>query len=152
MTEINHKVSKEASSIFWRIANNTFHRMYVSKGDRGRKIPQFQALREKIYKEEIPTVKMEVAFKSKDDGEVTILEDVSSIPVSMFPPSGYRRLYEIASVDVSIPSEPELVRKYTFLKKIKKIESFKKKRNTFLPCKHIIFLYYLFLLTQYIIG
>lgn len=102
MTEINHKVSKEASSRFWRIANDMFHRMYVMKGDRGKKIPQFQSLRDKMYMEDIPVVKMEVAFQSKEDGEVTILEEVISIPISKFPPSGYNRLYEIASVDVSI--------------------------------------------------
>ena len=99
--EINHKVSKEASSNFWRIANNMFHRLYVAKGNVGRKIPQFQTLRDRMYQHSVPPVKMEVGFKSKENGEITVVEDATSIPSSRFPRSSFIRLYEIASVDVS---------------------------------------------------
>ena len=79
-----------------------FHPLYVAKGNGGRKIPQFQQLRERMKKDKVPEVKMEVGFKSKDDdGEITIIKDVTSIPVSRFPPSHFNRIYEIASVDVS---------------------------------------------------
>ena len=44
---------------------------------------------------------MEIGYESKDDGEVTVVKDATSTPISRFPPSTYRRLYEIASVDVS---------------------------------------------------
>ena len=100
--EIFHKVSHEASSSFWRVANEMFHPLYVAKGNGGRKIPQFQQLRERMKKDKVPKVNMEVGFQSKDDGgEITILKDVTSIPVSRFPPSRFNRIYEIAFVDVS---------------------------------------------------
>ena len=99
--EIDHRVSKEASNEFWRLSNSMFHRMYLARGDRGRKIPQISHLREKLYKDYVPPVNMDVGFKSKESGEVTVLKDVTSIPVSRFPTSQYQRLYEIASVEVS---------------------------------------------------
>ena len=100
--EIHHKVSKEASNYFWRIANERFHELYVAKGNRSRKIPQFSHLREQLYHKKVPRVNMEIGYKAKEDGEVTVVKDATSTPVSKFPPCTYRRLYEIASVDVSM--------------------------------------------------
>ena len=54
-----------------------------------------------MYQDDVPEVRMEVAFQSKDDGNITVV-DCTSTPISKFPPSNYNRLYEIASVDVSI--------------------------------------------------
>ena len=99
--EINHRVSKEASNLLWDLANTKFHPMYVSKGEGSRKIPQISHLREKLYKTKVPPVRMEIGYQDKDNGEVTVLKDVRSSPVSRFPPSMYKRLYEVASVDVS---------------------------------------------------
>ena len=78
-----------------------FHPMYVSKGEGGRKIPQISHLREKLSDTKVPPVWMEIGYQNKDDGEVTVVKDVESCPVSRFPPSTYKRLYEVASVDVS---------------------------------------------------
>ena len=50
----------------------------------------------------VPPIHMEIGFQSKQDGEIVVLEDVQSSPVSQYPPCTYKRLYEIASVDVSI--------------------------------------------------
>ena len=100
LIEINHAVSKEGSNLFWELANNLFHRLYVAKGDGGRKIPQFSQLRNNLYDNMTPTVHMKIAYQSKESGEVTEVDDVTSIPVSRFPPSTYKRLYEIASVNV----------------------------------------------------
>ena len=94
-------MSKEASNEFWRIGNKFFHEMYVAKGDVGRKIPQFSHLREQLYENEVPPVSLTIAYQSKEDGNVTVVENVTSAPVSRFPPSNYRRLYEIGSVKVS---------------------------------------------------
>lgn len=77
-----------------------FHRLYVAKGDGGRKIPQFEQLRNKLYQDRTPTVNMEIGYQSKDNGEITIVKDATSTPVSQFPPCSYKRLYEIGSVDV----------------------------------------------------
>ena len=100
LVEIDHRVSKAASDAFWRLANDSIHEMYVAKG-RGRKIPQMPHLRAQLYDDNTPRVNMDVAYESKDTGEITILKDVDQIPVSRFPPSHYRKLFEIASVDVS---------------------------------------------------
>ena len=102
LTEVSHHVSKEASNSMWKIANDLFHRMYTAKANEGRKIPQFCHLRRKLYEDKVPKIKMEFAYQSKDDGSVTVVEDVSTTPLARFPPSTHRKLYEIASVDVSI--------------------------------------------------
>ena len=78
-----------------------FHQMYVAKGNRGRKIPQLSHLRQKMYDDRIPPVKMDVGFQEKGSGDITVLKGVSHIPVSRFPTNQYRRLYEIGYVDVS---------------------------------------------------
>ena len=106
LVEIEHRVSKKASNEFWRLSNTMFHQMYIAKGNRGRSIPQISHLREKLYKDYVPPVHMDVGYESKDNGDVTVLKDISSIPVSKFPPSQFRKLYEIAYVDVSIPGAP----------------------------------------------
>ena len=101
VTEISHRVSKTASNQFWSLANEMFHDMYEAKGNHGRKIPQFDQLRKKLYASNVPEIKLEIGYESKLNGEVTVVE-AHSTPVSAFPPSTHRRLYEIASVDVSI--------------------------------------------------
>ena len=103
LIEIEHRVSKKASNEFWRLSNTMFHQMYIAKGNRGRNIPQISHLREKLYKDYVPPVHMDLGYQPKYTGDVTVLNDVSSIPVSKFPPSQYRKSYEIAYVDVSIP-------------------------------------------------
>ena len=100
MIEINHKVSKEATNLFWKLGKTMFHALHEAR--RNRKIPQFPHLREKLYKTKVPPVKMEIGYQSKEDGQLTVLKDVVSVPVSQYPPSSFKRLYEIASVDVSI--------------------------------------------------
>lgn len=103
-TESNHRVSKEASNAFWRIATEYFEKLYDAKRDERitKKTPQFSSIRKKLYIENLPKIKMQLAYQHKTTEELTIVEDVESTPVSRFPPSQYRRLYEIASVDVSI--------------------------------------------------
>ena len=103
LTEIGHRVSKEASNSYWRIANNFFHRLHVARGDRGRKVPQFSQIRNKMYNRNVPKVNLKIGYEAKDSGEITVV-DVTSDPVSRFPRSSYKRLYEIASVDVSMIS------------------------------------------------
>ena len=100
--EIHHKVSKEASNHFWRIANDKFHELYLAKGTIRRKVPQFSHLRDRLQQRKVPRVNMELGYESKDDGQVSVVKDATITPVSMFPPCSYKQLYEIASVDVSI--------------------------------------------------
>ena len=63
-------------------------------------MPQFGHLRDNLYKKKVPRVDMEIGYQSKEDGEISVVNGTSN-PVSRYPPSTYRRLYEIASVDVS---------------------------------------------------
>lgn len=103
LTEINHKLSKESANELWRIANQYFAQMYKLKEEQGitKNIPTFNHLRKKLYENNTPKVKMEIAYECKETGDITIMEDLEKTPVSRFPPNTHRRLYEIASVDVS---------------------------------------------------
>ena len=102
LTEISHHISKEASNSLWDIANAKFHELYVAKGNISRKIPKFGHLRKKLYIDNVPKIKMEFAYECKETGEITIIEEAETTPLSRFPRSTHRRLYEIASVDVSL--------------------------------------------------
>ena len=115
MIEVNHRVSHEASDLLWRLANEAFHDLYVAKGDSGRKIPQFPHLRNKLY-EVTPKVRMEIGYQHKEDGNISIVKDVTKIPVSRHPPCTYKRLYEIASVDVSYNIKYKIsLKKFNFM-------------------------------------
>ena len=107
--EIDHRMSKKGSEILWKLANEHFYEIYRVKKEQGikRKIPQFQQIRRQLTKKNTPKVKLEIAYKCKDTGEITIMENLESTPVSRFPPSTHERLYEIASVDVSLYDEKE---------------------------------------------
>ena len=60
-----------------------------------------QQLRNEIHDEETPPVKMEIGYQCKESGEIQVVKDVESAPVSRFPASTHRRVYEIAYVNVS---------------------------------------------------
>ena len=99
--EIHHRVSKEGSNALWKLSNDMFHEMYVAKGDQGRKIPQMPHLRRKTYKTLLPPIKLKFGYQCKEDGVITVVDDVEQAPVSRFPPSTHRRLFEIAYVEVT---------------------------------------------------
>ena len=98
LAEVDHHISKEGSNALWKIGNDLFHQLHLSRG--GRKVPQFPIIREKLYERRVPKVHLELGYQSKQDGEITVVKDATSAPVSRFPRSSYKRLYEIASVDV----------------------------------------------------
>lgn len=56
-------------------------------------------LRRKLYAAELPPVHLQIAYESKEDGEITVV-DAESTPISRFPPSTHRRIYDIAYVKV----------------------------------------------------
>lgn len=97
--ESHHKISKVASNELWRIADKFFHQLYLAKGNRGKRVPQLAHLRRKLNADKLPPVHLKIAYQSKESGEVTVV-DSESTPISRFPPSTYRRLYEIAFVKV----------------------------------------------------
>ena len=54
LIEVSHRVSKEASSQYWKLANQMFHHLYNTKGNIRRKIPQLPHLRRKVYNDNVP--------------------------------------------------------------------------------------------------
>lgn len=104
LTEIEHHVSKAASSSFWKVADKYFHSLYGAKEREGisRKVPQFMQERKKIHDKNVPKISMEVAYQHKHTGEISVVENVQSIPASRYPPNLYTKIYEVASVEVNI--------------------------------------------------
>ena len=98
--EIKHRISKVASNLLWRLANDCFHQLYLAKGNRGKRIPQMAHLRRRLYSDKVPPVRLQFVYESKEDGTLTIVDNAACTPISRFPPSTYRKVYEIASVKV----------------------------------------------------
>ena len=61
-------------------------------------LPGFEHLRRKIYKEKLPDIQIETAFKNRNAGEVEV---VSGTLVKEKPRKTHEKLYEIDSVQVS---------------------------------------------------
>ena len=103
LTEIGHEVSKVCSDKFWAIAMKGMHLLYVSKERQKikRKVPQFTQIRKKMYDDHSPKVEMQVAFKEKTTGNITVVND-SKTPLGNYPATQFKKIYEIASVDVII--------------------------------------------------
>ena len=102
LCEISHRVSKTASNKLWDIANKYFFELYSVKTNQGisKKIPKMQQLRNKAYQQFVPPVKMDIGYQCKDTGEIKVVKDVETTPVSKYPPSTHRRIFEIAYVEV----------------------------------------------------
>ena len=101
-TEVDHHVSKAASNSFWKVADKCFHKLYEAKEREGitRKVPQFMHARKKIYEKMNPEISMQVAYKHKETGEITVVDSVDSTPASQYPPNVYTKIFEVASVEV----------------------------------------------------
>ena len=100
---MHHRVSKSASEDFWRLASREFPKLSRARTDEMvyKKIPQFQILRKNLYKAHVPPISLKIAYQDLDTDEITVVEGQKT-PVSQFSPSKYRKLYEIATVKVSI--------------------------------------------------
>lgn len=99
--EINHRVSKTCSESFWKLANDFFPLLYEAKKAQmiRKKVPQFQSIRNNLHIENVPEIKMKVAFENKITGEIETLTDLKSIP--RYSPQTYKKLYEMATVEVN---------------------------------------------------
>ena len=102
MTELNHHVSKAAANSFWQVADQHFHKLYEAKEREGisKKVPKFMQVRKNLYDKQVPQVSMQVAYKHKVTGEISLVETIDSTPTSQYPPDVYTKLYEVASVEV----------------------------------------------------
>lgn len=103
LVEIDHRVSKTATELFWKLADSSFYKLYETMKAQKvkRKVPQFQQLRKNINQTYVPPIKMNVGYKDKTTNETIVIENVEEIPVSKYPPDKYQMLYEEATVDVS---------------------------------------------------
>lgn len=102
MVEVNHRVSKEATNSFFETAKKWFPRLNEAKMKEGNtsKTPRFEHIRRNIYEKNVPNISLEVSYKHKTSGEVTVLKNLKNMPVGRFPRDEYQKLYEIASVEV----------------------------------------------------
>lgn len=102
MLENRHTISKTASNELWSLGRNYFVRMGELRQESFNKIPQLRSLRDKLHEEYVPNIKLEVAYQSKSTGDIIVMRDIESTPVKQFPPSEFIKIYESASVEVSI--------------------------------------------------
>ena len=102
LIEITHNTSKTATNAFWRASEKGFYKLQQAKNLQGitKSTPQFVHLRRKMYKD-LPKVNMEIAYENKETKEITTV-NTEITPKSQFPPDQYVKLYELASVDVSL--------------------------------------------------
>ena len=99
MIELNHRVSKTATELFWKTALKYFPKMKSAVGNR--RTAQFKTIRKKLYDgSTIPEVKMEIGYRNKRTGELELV-NCSVTPVKNYSPANYEKIFEIASVKVS---------------------------------------------------
>lgn len=101
--EMRHRVSKSGTNDFWSVGLKLFPKVAEAKRNENilTKIPQFRSIREKMTKDNVPNIYLEVAYECKETGDVIIMKDLESTPVKQFPPSRFIKLYESAKVKVS---------------------------------------------------
>ena len=95
-------MSKEGSAALWRIANKYFYKLYTAKKLQriNKKVAQFRQIRRQMYRDNVPQIHMEYAYRQKQTGEITTAKNLDSTPRKRFPPSIYEPLYEIATIEV----------------------------------------------------
>ena len=100
--ELDHNVSKVASQEMWKLAKTWFHRLFLAKETQNvtRKTPSITHLRRKMYDKYVPPIKMQFGYENKETGEVTVVDDTEVTPRARFPPNQYRKLWEIAHLEV----------------------------------------------------
>lgn len=102
--ENSHKVSKVATNQFWKLAISELQAIFdfKQKSKITRKIPQFVTVRRRLHNKHVPRISLQIAYKHKETGEITVVEDSTTTPSSKFPPNEYIKLYEQATVQVQI--------------------------------------------------
>ena len=97
LIEINHKVSKTATDLFWKIGLIYFPKLRATAN---KKTCQFKTIRRKIYDDCIPEINMEIGYKKLTTGELQVVNEKYT-PVKQYSPKEYEKLFEIASIKVS---------------------------------------------------
>ena len=101
-TQLSHKVSAKAANEFWDTCLQFFPKLLDMKEREGRvkNVPKFIQMRRNLHAKYCPKVKMEFAFKKKNDGSITIISSTKTPLKNLQRNSDYVKLYEIASVKV----------------------------------------------------
>lgn len=102
LSEVHHRVSKEASNSFFELGKKWIPLLADAKKKEKSetKTPQFVHLRRQLYDKNIPPIHIEVSYKNKETGEITLLKDLQSVPSSAFPRNIFQKMYEIAYMKV----------------------------------------------------
>lgn len=102
LVELDHHVSKTAADSYWSLATKMVSKVLDLKKEQGvqRKTPQFPHLRRLLYKKHSIPVKMDFGYEHKTTGNTTVVQGVAKAPTSQFPPSEFKKLFEVASVKV----------------------------------------------------
>ena len=104
LLELKHRISKEGSAALWELAKKEFFLMYHARNVQQirKQIPQFRSIRTKLYQDNVPEIKLELAYQCRESGEIFIAENQLTTPKSRYPPDRYDQLFEIASVEVRV--------------------------------------------------
>ena len=101
--EINHKVSKTASSEFWNIAKKyMFSLSSAFNLENKKKFPKFAHIRRKLVKEKVPRISLQTGYVHKTSQLLTIANDTEKTEVLQFPPDQFEKVFETATVKVHI--------------------------------------------------
>ena len=105
-TEVHHRVSKTASDAFWALAKKWFHKLFTVKKIQKvtRKTPDFVHIRRRLYLDYVPPIKMDLGYRNKEIGEISVLENTLVTPKSQFPRHQFDKIFEIGHVEVIISS------------------------------------------------
>lgn len=101
--EIDHRVSKKASNAFWLLAKSTFPKLHRARiqAMHYKPIPQLPTLRDKLYDTYVPPVKLNIGYQNVESNEITEIES-SKTPLSQFDRVQYKKIYEVATVQVNL--------------------------------------------------
>lgn len=101
--ELTHRVSKTASNLLWQLGKEWFHRLFTVKAFQKvkRKTPSFAHIRQQMYRQFVPPIRMEIGYKHRENGVTTVLENTLSTPKSDYPSHEYDKMWEIAHVEVT---------------------------------------------------
>ena len=99
--ELHHRTSKTATEEFWALARSAFPKLYQAKIDEMvyKPIPKFRSQRRKFDQANTPEVKIETAFRNKENDDVSVIEGTKA-PTG-FSPNRFQKLYEVATVQVN---------------------------------------------------
>ena len=103
--ELKHRVSKTTSNAFWELAKTMFPSLSRAKIEERvyKRVPKFQSQRRRLFKDNLPKIKLEIGYMNKETREIVVVES-DKTPVSRFSPHEYEKLYEVASVEVKSKS------------------------------------------------